>query len=236
MRRHNHSKRGSVYAYAQELDAWWNNRRPRLEQEPEALQVPTWRLPALASRTWLLAGLGAVGVAVLALALARWAGTRPQAEPQLSSALFPTQTFDGVRPRAELSGGIIGDVNGDGLGDVVFSAGDAREVYVLFGTAQRRAGGELPEVADVLITTELQGPLWATQIGDCNGDGMDDLLASHLQAEPEQLHVPSKSYIVWGRASWPKKLALPKTPALCSTPSCRMSGGSAARISPARAI
>lgn len=31
--RHMHSERGTVYAYRAELDAWWNNRRPRIEAE-----------------------------------------------------------------------------------------------------------------------------------------------------------------------------------------------------------
>ncbi len=31
-----HDKLGSIYAYKSELDAWWNERRPRLEAQPEA--------------------------------------------------------------------------------------------------------------------------------------------------------------------------------------------------------
>ncbi len=31
-----HDKLGSIYAYKSELDAWWNDRRPRLETQPEA--------------------------------------------------------------------------------------------------------------------------------------------------------------------------------------------------------
>lgn len=34
--RHLHDKLGSVYAFKSELDAWWSERRPRLEPEPEA--------------------------------------------------------------------------------------------------------------------------------------------------------------------------------------------------------
>lgn len=33
--RHMHGKHGSVYAYRLEIDAWWNNRRPKLEQEEQ---------------------------------------------------------------------------------------------------------------------------------------------------------------------------------------------------------
>ena len=33
VRRHMHDKLGTVYAYKPELEAWLNNRRPRLEQD-----------------------------------------------------------------------------------------------------------------------------------------------------------------------------------------------------------
>ena len=32
--RHHHEKLGSVYAYASELDAWWEGRRQQIEQQP----------------------------------------------------------------------------------------------------------------------------------------------------------------------------------------------------------
>ena len=55
--RHIHEKLGTVYAYKPELDVWWNNRRPRLEQQPKT--------PADRGRRLLW---WAAGAAVLSLA------------------------------------------------------------------------------------------------------------------------------------------------------------------------
>ncbi len=42
VRRHVHKTQATVYAYKAELDAWWNNRRPRLEQQEQG-QATAWR-------------------------------------------------------------------------------------------------------------------------------------------------------------------------------------------------
>ncbi len=67
--RHMHSERGTVYGYKPELDAWWNNRRPRLEaQEP----VPArWR----PRRWWLVPA--AAAVVALAAAILWWPSPSP---------------------------------------------------------------------------------------------------------------------------------------------------------------
>ena len=51
--RHIHGKLGSVYAYKPEIDAWWNNRRPRLEQRARARRLKWW----LAAAVLLVAGV-----------------------------------------------------------------------------------------------------------------------------------------------------------------------------------
>jgi hypothetical protein len=210
VRRHTHGKRGSVYAYAHELDAWWNNRRPRLEQEEEAASRWKWRLEQLFQRVEMLVALAVLLVFFLALALSRWANAPQRVETQKRHSPFPTVTFDGTRPQGELSGGVSGDLNGDGRDDVVFSAGEAREIYVLFGPLHHPAGGELPEVASVVLTTAMKGSLYAAQAEDFNGDGIADLLVSQIFVEPESLSNPCRSYLIWGRRTWPKTLTLPE--------------------------
>ena len=37
--RHTHESRGTVYAHKPEVEAWWNNRRPRLEQQEKLSEV-----------------------------------------------------------------------------------------------------------------------------------------------------------------------------------------------------
>ena len=58
--RHLHSERGTVYAYRSQLDAWWNNRRPRLQQEEQVRPMAAWRrlVLVLAAGTALVAALG----------------------------------------------------------------------------------------------------------------------------------------------------------------------------------
>ncbi len=65
--RHLHEKLGTVYAYKAELNAWWNNRRPRLEQEEEVLPSSRRRLG------WALAALSVI---VVAASIALWRARR----------------------------------------------------------------------------------------------------------------------------------------------------------------
>ncbi len=67
--RHTHSERASVYAYKAELDAWCNNRRPRLEQE---VQVGA----AFRRRIWLPVAAAAALAVVLGISL--WLAQRPR--------------------------------------------------------------------------------------------------------------------------------------------------------------
>ena len=71
--RHLHEKLGTVYAYKPEVDAWWNNRRPRLDV-PDRLVAAWRRLAMLAGAGVLLAG------AVGALWWATGSFRRPQPE------------------------------------------------------------------------------------------------------------------------------------------------------------
>lgn len=81
--RHMHGKLGSVYAYRTEVDAWWNNRRPKLEQEealPPAEAVrPKSKLAAIALFLGTLALLGGVVL---------WRQI-PRQRPNLRTALAP---------------------------------------------------------------------------------------------------------------------------------------------------
>jgi len=64
--RHLHNKRGSVYAYRSELEAWWQERRLRLEPGQDAQAVaarPRWALAAAVSLLSLFIVLGATYLA-----------------------------------------------------------------------------------------------------------------------------------------------------------------------------
>ena len=70
--RHLHDKLGTVYAYRSELDAWWNNRRPKLEaKEAEESEKAKAR-----SRWWAVA-TAAAGVVAAGVGLWLWLGQHP---------------------------------------------------------------------------------------------------------------------------------------------------------------
>lgn len=85
--RHLHRGRASVYAYKFELDAWWSNRRPKIEaQETQAVEDATTR-----SMPW------AVGLALgllLVTGLAAWYLTRAQPADSIAVLPFVNATGD----------------------------------------------------------------------------------------------------------------------------------------------
>jgi len=60
VRRHAHKKQASVYAFKPDIDAWWNNGKPRIDQQEQAAS----RRRPLA---WIFFGMLAVGLVVLAV-------------------------------------------------------------------------------------------------------------------------------------------------------------------------
>jgi Tol biopolymer transport system component len=106
--RHLHAKRGSVYAYRTELDAWWAGRASRLDVQPppvaaqdSAARAPMYRLGG----RWTWAALAAV-VLLGAAAVAAWfadSAGRVERNP-LADADFSTLTdFDGIEQAAAIS-------------------------------------------------------------------------------------------------------------------------------------
>ncbi len=127
--------------------------------------------------------------------------------------------LNGVDPfdLAGLSVSGAGDVNGDGIDDFMIGAeradvdgdSDAGEVYVVFGSTEFGATG-----ADASIELSsldgsngfvLQGDdandltgRSLSDLGDVNGDGIDDLLVSAVLADPHGSNNAGISYVVYG--------------------------------------
>jgi Tol biopolymer transport system component len=92
--RHVHDKRGSVYAFRSELDAWLMNRRPRLEADSPAPSPPP-------QRTLWTAG----AAAAIAITLAGWWFLRaePPPDPFANAKISALTDFEGLEIAADVS-------------------------------------------------------------------------------------------------------------------------------------
>ncbi|MBI1827805.1 MAG: FG-GAP repeat protein [Planctomycetes bacterium] len=109
----------------------------------------------------------------------------------------------------------VGDVNGDGIDDMVISAAGAPvgnrysigDAFVLFGSPTIGASGILaPEMINgangfVIHGTTYEGYFGAfsSPAGDVNGDGHPDLIFSEPGASPAGLNDAGKVYVVYGK-------------------------------------
>ena len=118
-------------------------------------------------------------------------------------------TFDGIG----LFISSAGDINGDGLDDILISssrANDARgEVYVIYGrSSDFQASLELSSldgdsgfVISGIDPGDTLGGAVVSSAGDVNNDGFDDILIGARDADPNGNDSAGESYIIYGRAS-----------------------------------
>ena len=117
--RHLHDKRGSVYAYSSELDAWFESRRLHLEEEESESRTATpieEEADHEAKKAWTLRRWFAmVGVVLLAVVTLAYFTTRNRSRP----ATRPKITSVAVLPLKNLSGDPTQEYLADGMTEAV---------------------------------------------------------------------------------------------------------------------
>ena len=105
-----------------------------------------------------------------------------------------------------------GDVNGDGVADVVIGAHDGFEIglgddpiYLIFGRSDEHSTLDLSSLGNrgFKIVGAREGesrPLDVSGAGDVNGDGLADVVLGASYADPEGRENAGAAYIVFGRA------------------------------------
>jgi hypothetical protein len=135
-------------------------------------------------------------------------GKRDGAAIELAALGSSGFKIDGTSPgdNSGLSVSGAGDVNGDGLGDLIIGAPAAAPAggsYVVFGKpdgsvvdlAVLGSGGFRIEGADA---GDLSG--WSVSgAGDVNGDGLADLVVGAIRAAPSGVSYAGRSYVVYGK-------------------------------------
>src|SRR5713226_6171836 len=103
-----HKKQASVYAYKEEIEAWWNDGRRRLEENaPTPLRKPLLR--------WLLVGLATVGLAAFAALgtgklLERVRGTAAAAPAIRSLVVLPLENLSGDAAQEYFADGVTDEL------------------------------------------------------------------------------------------------------------------------------
>ena len=107
----------------------------------------------------------------------------------------------------------IGDVNGDGLADILISAPDADnsaglsaagQAYVIYGSTSFAGSLDLSTLnglngfaVDGVNQSDLTG-FNVSGIGDFNGDGVDDFIISAIQGDPNGNNAAGQTYVLFG--------------------------------------
>lgn len=130
-----------------------------------------------------------------------------------------TVEFQGAAPNHKLgSSGVdlsrtlaTGDLNGDGIADLVIASYDQipqGAVHIIFGRASWPTNViTMPAIADVTLSGAIgQRMARAITVGDMNGDGIGDLVVGSSNFTPGGLTYAGAVLIYFGSTNWPATL------------------------------
>jgi uncharacterized repeat protein (TIGR01451 family) len=104
-------------------------------------------------------------------------GVLPMRAEAVNSALF--SPYSAIATGSRPQGVAVGDVNGDGLADVVLITSfnfDPAHDFKLYVFLQQPDGQLAPQVVYATAASDLSIPAQSVQIGDVNGDGRQDIV------------------------------------------------------------
>lgn len=113
-----------------------------------------------------------------------------------------------------------GDINGDGIDDLVIGAicadpsgmTDAGSVYVIYGKKEFPKYLAVAKDADVEISGESEYDwLGIVTVGDVNNDGKDDIIMGASSASPGEREKAGKIYVIFGREKLPRNINLARS-------------------------
>lgn len=114
-------------------------------------------------------------------------------------------------PGGSFTPAAVGDVNGDGIGDLLLGAPDAASAYLVFG--RRSPGAANVDVGNAALATRVTGPAGsafgfaAAGLGDLNGDGLADFaIGAPLANLSASVTQAGRTYVVFGRTAFPATL------------------------------
>ena len=164
--------------------------------------------------------------------LETWTRSGVQAQPLSSTldlaSLMATQglLIQGAKGAGNAGSSVsgAGDVNGDGISDVIVAARWASPVgrkgtgtaYVIYGSRNRRATLDLNDTLDTTQGMLIEGvgsmdydPLECVSgAGDLNGDGISDMVVGSPWASPLNRTSPGAAYVIYGSRNLPAVLDL----------------------------
>lgn len=118
----------------------------------------------------------------------------------------PDITIDLLQAEAEITplNVTAGDFNGDGFSDLLVSASSGNRAYIYLG------GSQISSIPDVTINPEdfvdsdyISAAYLSENIGDVNGDGIEDFMLSSALSQTEPGNYLNELYLFYGSASIP---------------------------------